>query len=111
MVPFATKAHVQPTSEGLRGILFSRSVCHQVLHSLQSDLQSGIRSRIFPVVGFEGFPAACKAFSVFEQKRVQQWDIARNNTEGAMGRRNCGVEEESESIESLHSSSLWETEL
>jgi hypothetical protein len=41
VVPFATKAHVQPTSEGLRGILFSRSVCHQVLHSLQSDFSSG----------------------------------------------------------------------
>ncbi len=68
VVPFATKAHVQPTSEGLRGILFSRSVCHQVLHSLQSDLQSGIRSRIFPVVGFEGFPAACNAFSVLSKR-------------------------------------------
>jgi hypothetical protein len=68
VVPFATKAHVQPTSEGLRGILFSRSVCHQVLHSLQSDLQSGIRSRIFPVVGFEGFPAACKPFSVLSKR-------------------------------------------
>ncbi|CAM6023790.1 unnamed protein product [Sphagnum balticum] len=45
-VPFATKAHVQPTSEGLRGILFSRSVCHQVLHSLKSDLQSRIRIAI-----------------------------------------------------------------
>ncbi len=68
VVPFATKAHLQPTLEGLRGILFSRSVCHQVLHSLQSDLQSGIRSRIFPVVGFEGFPAACKAFSVLSKR-------------------------------------------